>query len=262
MNGKRLAMASLIAVALLTVAFIPLSGQVGMYDPWLDINDDGKIDGKDIAGEAKNFGARGNPFVAKAGLEYDSGWLNITDKAGQCFTVVHNLNSTDVIVDITGRATIDGGVHQRNLGGTGYAPGWNKTYGGTGDDEAWSMIQTNDGGYAIAGYTGSFGAGSWDFWLVKTDSVGNMQWNRTYGGTGSDVAWSVVQTNDGGYVLTGSTSSFGAGNGDFWLVKTESWLFGLVWTDSTNNSITLYRGATDAYWNYVRVRIWKIKETP
>jgi hypothetical protein len=99
---------------------------------------------------------------------------------------------------------------------------WNKTYGGASWDLAIALVETSDGGYAIAGYTGSFGAGSADFWLVKTDANGTMQWNRTYGGTNSDWASALVATEDGGYALGGSTQSFGAGNLDFWLVKTEA----------------------------------------
>ena len=101
---------------------------------------------------------------------------------------------------------------------------WNKTYGGTEDDIAWSMIQTSDEGYALAGYTYSYSVNieKFDFWLVKTDSSGNAQWNKTYGGSDYDWAWSVVQTPDGGYALAGHTASFGAGDYDFWLVKTDS----------------------------------------
>jgi hypothetical protein len=102
------------------------------------------------------------------------------------------------------------------------ADGWTKTYGGTSYDEAWALVQTVDGGYALAGVTDSFGAGSYDFWLVKTDSVGNAQWNQTYGGTGNDEARALVQTVDGGYALAGVTDSFGAGSYDFWLVKTDA----------------------------------------
>jgi hypothetical protein len=98
---------------------------------------------------------------------------------------------------------------------------WNKTYGGTNDYEGRSVVTTSDGGYAIAGWTESFGAGWSDFWLVKTDSNGAMQWNRTYGGTGYDGAHSLVATSDGGYILAGYTDSFGAGQQDFWLVKTD-----------------------------------------
>jgi hypothetical protein len=99
---------------------------------------------------------------------------------------------------------------------------WNKTYGGTSDDVAYSVFQTSDEGYVLAGYTVSFGAGSSDFWLVKTNPSGNVQWSKTYGGTGADIAYFVIQTSDGGYALAGNTKSFGAGQEDFWLVKTDS----------------------------------------
>lgn len=116
-------------------------------------------------------------------------------------------------------------VHALGLVSTSIHPPpteWNKTYGGTGNDKAWSVVQTRDGGYALAGETNSSGAGLNDFWLVKTDAAGNMQWNRTYGGAGDDQALSLVQTSDGGYALFGNTNSFGAGGVDFWLVKTDA----------------------------------------
>jgi cell wall-associated NlpC family hydrolase len=95
---------------------------------------------------------------------------------------------------------------------------WNKTYGGTSGDKANALVQTNDGAYALAGETFSFGAGSdSDFWLVKTDGSGTMEWNKTYGGTGYDEAYALVQTSDGGYALAGQKKSFIYY--DFWLVK-------------------------------------------
>ena len=100
---------------------------------------------------------------------------------------------------------------------------WNKTYGGAGGERAFDLVQTGDGGYALTGYTHSFGAGEIDFWVVKTDSSGNMQWNQAYGGQGSDTAWAIVQTVDGGYALAGYTQSFGAGETDFWVVKTNEY---------------------------------------
>jgi hypothetical protein len=99
---------------------------------------------------------------------------------------------------------------------------WNMSYGGTTGDSVYSLVSTSDGGYALGGYTGSFGAGAWDFWLVKTDASGDMEWNQTYGGTSDDAAYSLVVTSDEGYALAGYTTSFGAGLGDFWLVKTNS----------------------------------------
>ncbi len=99
---------------------------------------------------------------------------------------------------------------------------WDKTFGGTGLEWACSVQQTSDGGYVLAGRTDSYGAGGGDFWLVKTDSNGNKVWDKTFGGTNSDSAHSVQQTSDGGYILAGDTGSYGAGNGDFWLVKTDS----------------------------------------
>jgi len=99
---------------------------------------------------------------------------------------------------------------------------WNQTFGGQYNDKAFSVIQTSDGGYALAGYTDSLGTGATDFWLVKTDANGVMQWNQSYGEASTDEAYDLVQTNDGGYVLTGWTASYGAGGIDFWLVKTDS----------------------------------------
>jgi hypothetical protein len=99
---------------------------------------------------------------------------------------------------------------------------WNRTFGGTGDDFAFAVQQTSDGGYVIAGETESYGAGDADFWLLKTDSNGCEQWNKTFGGINSDSAKSVHQTSDGCYIIAGTTYSYGAGAGDFWLIKTGS----------------------------------------
>ncbi len=106
---------------------------------------------------------------------------------------------------------------------------WSKTFGGSVDDVASSVIQTSDGGYALAGVTGSYGAGGFDLWLVKTDSSGNEEWSKTFGGSDDDSASSVIQTSDGGYALAGFTDSYGAGMWDLWLVKIAGKGEGLPW---------------------------------
>ena len=99
---------------------------------------------------------------------------------------------------------------------------WAKTYGGTNEDRASSVQRTSDGGYIVAGATWSFGEGSSDIFLIKTDENGNVQWAKTYGGTHYDIASSVQQTSDGGYIVAGYTYSFGAGVWDIFLIKTDA----------------------------------------
>jgi len=96
---------------------------------------------------------------------------------------------------------------------------WTKTIGGKEDDKGYSLIQTSDGGYAITGYTKSFGAGGWDVYVVKLDANGNLQWTKTIGGPGNEIGFSLIQTSDGGYAITGPTYSFGAGGADVYVVK-------------------------------------------
>jgi hypothetical protein len=96
---------------------------------------------------------------------------------------------------------------------------WSKTYGGSGIEEAYSVQQTSDGGYILGGTTRSYGAGGEDAYLVKTDPSGGLVWQNYFGGSGDDKVNSVTQTADGEYLFAGSTTSYGAGFSDVYLVK-------------------------------------------
>jgi hypothetical protein len=99
---------------------------------------------------------------------------------------------------------------------------WTRTYGSTGNEEALDVIITGDGGYVLVGYTTSYGTEGQDFLLIKTDEDGNEQWHNTYGGEFNEVAFSVSETLNFGYIIGGYTESYGAGEKDIWLVKTNA----------------------------------------
>ncbi len=107
---------------------------------------------------------------------------------------------------------------------------WTKTYGGTELDTAESAIEIDDG-FFIIGSTSSFGAGKSDIWLLRVDAGGDTLWTKTYGGLNSDREIALRQTQDGGLVLLGNTFSYGSGNCDWWLIKTDS--SGIVEWDTT-----------------------------
>jgi len=147
---------------------------------------------------------------------------------------------------------------------------WTKTFGGT-DDRGNSVQQTADGGYIIVGETSSFGNGSIDVYLIKTDGSGIEQWTKTFGGTDNDYGNSVQQTTDGGYIITGITDTNITGMTEryFYLLKTdasgiEQWTKTFFWlgyngvgnsvqqtTDGgyiiTGEAITSYGGYANVY---------------
>ena len=99
---------------------------------------------------------------------------------------------------------------------------WQKTYGGTGFDYPADVKQTGDGGFIVAGYTDSFQPGESDTWLLKLNSDGNIAWQKIYGGNAEDWPASISITSDNGYIVAGTTESFGAGLYDLWMLKLGS----------------------------------------
>ena len=108
---------------------------------------------------------------------------------------------------------------------------WAETYGGDGDDHAYSVQVTSDGGYVMAGFSEALAEKWSDAWVIKTDDKGRVEWNRTYGGFRWDKSHNVKQTSDGGYIITGYTFSHGRGSADIWLIKADASGYP-VWTQT------------------------------
>ena len=106
---------------------------------------------------------------------------------------------------------------------------WKKTFGGSSYDFAYTVQQTTDGGFVLGATTNSFGTGNWDALLIKTDVNGTIEWSRTFGKTGEDRVQCARQTSDGGYIMCGRSSGFGAGSFDATLLKTDA-NGNLLWT--------------------------------
>jgi hypothetical protein len=166
-----------------------------MYDVWLV-----RVDSNGNPGWAKTFGATGDDYGYSVELTSDDG-----------FVVVGYQNSFTAGGYDIGFLKAD---HDGNLV-------WLKYFGGPQDDKGYSVKKTADGGFAITGSTESFGVGGSDVWLIKTDSNGNEQWSKTYGGVQNDVGRSLEETSDGSFVITGITNSLGAGADDVGFLKTD-----------------------------------------
>lgn len=149
---------------------------------------------------------------------------------------------------------------------------WNKTFGGSGVDWFNEVFQTSDGGYMLGGGTNSYGVGSRDAWLVRTDSNGNEIWNKTYGEASTDSMYDFDSTEDGGYVLP-VIIDWGS-KADSWVVKTDAdgnieWkeIYGgmgaqfFIGISSTNDSGCIVSGVS-GLWDVVPSDALLIKYSP
>ena len=147
---------------------------------------------------------------------------------------------------------------------------WNQTYHKSSYDWGEYVEQTIDGGYILTGITGPI-ADDRDVWLIKTDTTGHVLWDQTYGGPSDDEGYCGKQTVDGGYILTGTTFSYGAGMRDAWLIKTDATGHVLwnqtyggpyydagLWGEQTADGSHIITGFTDSYGSGAR-DIWLIK---
>ncbi|MEW6222831.1 MAG: hypothetical protein AB1476_05970 [Candidatus Hadarchaeota archaeon] len=188
-----------------------------------------------IAGETRSFGAgvARDAFLAKIDALGSVLWLKIS--GGSASESGHSVAKTSdggyVVAGWTssfGSGSDDVYLVKTNSAGENL---WAKSHGGSGTDWGESVALAENGGYMVAGRTTSFGAGSNDFYLIKTDSAGENLWSKTYGGTADEWAFSLNATSDGGYIIGGHTSSYGAGRDDFYLVKVDA-SGGVLWENT------------------------------
>ena len=194
----------------------------GRRDDWATAvcqTDDG---GFIIAGSSDSWGAgEADLWIMKLDSEGDADWQRTyTPGVNTYLESIHPTEDGGYIVAGYINPSVIGGndILILKLNSTGLIE-WQYYYGGVSDDRANSIQQTSDGGYLAAGYTNSFGAGKWDFWVLKLTSLGNIDWQWTCGKSQDDWANSALQTSDGGYIVAGCTESFGGGNADFWVIK-------------------------------------------
>jgi hypothetical protein len=174
-----------------------------------------------VAGSTTSFGNLGQVYLIKTNASGDTLWTRTY--GGADYDIGRSVQqTTDGGYIITGETYSFGNLYQVYLIKTNASGDtlWTRTYGGPNDDLGYSVQQTSDGGYIVAGRSDGFGNGVQVF-LVKTNASGDTLWTRTHGGAGEDLGYFVHQTTDGGYIVTGWSDSFGNG-WQVYLIKTDS----------------------------------------
>lgn len=188
-----------------------VSGNHGNFDGWvIKLNSVGSIEWK------KCLGGSNGEWTFSIQQTFDGGYIVAFVSASNDGDVTNNHGDYDIwVVKLDSIGTIQ----------------WEKCLGGSDSEDVYSIQQTSDGGYVISGGTASNNAdvsgnhGDYDTWVVKLDSIGAIQWQKCLGGSANELAYSIQQTSDGGYVLTGYTTSndgdlFGIiGVGILWVAK-------------------------------------------
>ena len=197
-------------------------GGTGSYDSAYSVvqNSEG---GYYLAGWTDSYGAGSYDYwIIKIDSSGNSIWQRTMGGSSYDTPYASCLSVDDGLV-VAGGGSVGAGGYDAwivNLDSSGNVA-WQKAFGGTADDLAFSIEKTSDGCYIVAGFTKSYGAGNEDFFVLKLDSAGNRIWQRTYGGSLLDWAFSVRESADGGYIVAGRTTSFGAGT-DALILKLDS----------------------------------------
>jgi Secretion system C-terminal sorting domain len=178
-----------------------------------------------IAGYTTTYGAGGyDIFLVRTNSTGNMLWSKTyggasTDRAKHVFQLPTGEFIVTGDIGSFGSGCQDVLLMKTDINGT---PIWQKVYGRSGCDYGDFVEQTSDGGFIITGRTGSIGAGGYDLHLLKTDAAGNVVWWKAYGGAGNEAGGVVRELSGGGYIVTGVTTSFGAGAEDIYVVKTDA----------------------------------------
>ena len=189
--------------------------------------------GRSVVALSDGFAIAGYSSSFSASYDY---WLIRTDLNGNhLWNVTFGGSNSDygrgLVVSAGGNLTIVGYTYSFGAGSgdvwlvhTNSTGGhlWNETYGGGNYDNGYGLVECTSGGYAICGYTSSFGVGGYDAWLIRTDANGNHLWNQTFGGTNSDYGYSLVECGSGGFAVAGRTYNFGVSSGAAWLIRADA----------------------------------------
>lgn len=174
-----------------------------------------------LAGDTTSFGSIGSDaYIVKTNQKGEMQWQKMFGGNGNEWSksVLQLQNGSYWALGSTNSFSKNYDFYLLNLDPKGHLM-LNKRFGGANDDFGDTVIETRDNNLLLSGLTNSSGAGGFDALVIKTDMHGNQIWNRTFGGPGNDSATFIRETNDGGYILIGDTTSFGAGGVDIFVVK-------------------------------------------
>ncbi len=197
-------------------------GSAGEYGSFVTQTNDG---GFIISGYTESFGAAGrDAYLVKTDAAGNAQWSKHFGVAGNDYGNIVLQAADSGFICIGTSENLGAGFYDMYVIRTD-ADGdtlWTRTYGGSQEEDGNSIYPTSDGGFILAGITRSFGAGNEDIYIVKIDSHGDTLWTKAYGGAAADYGFSIIQTDDDGYMVNGTTSSFGINGYDCYLLRLDS----------------------------------------